>query len=153
MRSQVLWRCCKVGQLRSSVNAVTLVFQSYFWWTKRAALLWTFSSRRVFLSAWGLQAVEANPSQGLTNILYAMDLHLCASMCQHLERCQHLGRCWHMTTHLGANTCDTNHVPTPVIYQSYGLNLDAGMCWHVSAPEKVPAPGKVPARAGMCRHI
>ena len=29
------------------------------------------------------------------------------------------------------------------------------MCWHVSAPEKVPTPGKVPTRAGTsrCRHV
>ena len=29
------------------------------------------------------------------------------------------------------------------------------MCWHVSAPEKLPTPGKVPTRAGTsrCRHV
>ena len=100
-------------------------------------------------------------------------------MCQHLKRCRHLGRCWHVPTNLGADTCRN------LWYQSYGLYLNAecvdmcphlkrcphmltlviliiwtfyledGMCWHVSAPWKVPTPGKLLTRAdtSRCRHM
>ena len=69
----------------------------------------------------------------------------------------------------GANTSRCRHMWC----QSYELYLDADMCWHVSAPEKVPTPGKVPTHlgadtcgtyhmdfvicklgcAGMCQHL
>ena len=65
-----------------------------------------------------------------------------------------------VSTWKGANTwecADTSrcrHVPTSVILIIWTFYLQTGMCWHVSAPEKVPTPGKVPTRAGTsrCRH-
>ena len=61
------------------------------------------------------------------------------------------GTCRHMCRHLQvptrADIRHTNH--TDFFY------LQTGMCWHVSALEKVPTPGKVPTRAGTssCRHV
>ena len=65
-------------------------------------------------------------------------------MCQHLKRCRHLGRCRHVW-----------HVPTSQILIIWTFCLQTGMCWHVSAPEKVPTPKKVPTRAdtSKCRHV
>ena len=60
-----------------------------------------------------------------------------------LEKCRHLGRFWHVPAQLGGDTCQR------LWYESYGPNLDAGMCWHVSAH------GKVPTRVNtkMCLHL
>ena len=69
---------------------------------------------------------------------------ICVDMCQHLKNTD---TCRHVPTHLGADTC--RHL----WYSSYGLcYLQTGMCWHVSAPKKVPTPGKVPTRADTSRH-
>ena len=55
----------------------------------------------------------------------------------------------------GADTSRCRHVPTSLILIIWTLCLQTGMCWHVSAPEKVPTPGKVPTRAdtSRCRHM
>ena len=73
--------------------------------------------------------------------------------------------CWYVLTCVstwkgadtweGADTSRCRHVPTSVILIIWTFYLDADMCWHVSAPEKVQTPGKVPKRAdtSRCRHV
>ena len=55
----------------------------------------------------------------------------------------------------GADTSRCRHVPTSIILIIWTFYLHTGMCWHVSAPAKVPTPGKVPTRAdtSRCRHV
>ena len=48
----------------------------------------------------------------------------------------------------GADTSRCRHVPTSQILIIWTFCLQTGMCWHVSAPEKVPTPKKVPTRLG-----
>ena len=54
-----------------------------------------------------------------------------------------------------ADTSRCRHVPTSLILIIWIFCLQTGMCWHVSAPEKVPTPKKVPTRAdtSRCRHV
>ena len=73
---------------------------------------------------------------------------ICADMCQHLKKCRHLGRCQHVPARADTSRC--RHVPTPVVLIIWISHLQTGMCWHVSAPEKVPTPGKMPTRADTC---
>ena len=49
----------------------------------------------------------------------------------------------------GADTSRCRHVPTSQILIIWTFCLQTGMCWHVSAPEKVPTPKKVPTRADI----
>ena len=56
----------------------------------------------------------------------------------------------------GADTCRHVKVPTrSQILIIWTFCLQTGMCWHVSAPEKVPTPKKVPTRLGAdtCWHV
>ena len=77
--------------------------------------------------------------------------------------------CWYVLTCVstwkgadtweGADTSRCQHVPSradiPDTNHMDFFYLDADMCWHVSAPEMVPTPGKVPTRAdtSRCRHV
>ena len=55
----------------------------------------------------------------------------------------------------GADTSRCLDVPTSLILIIWTFYLDADICWHVSAPEKVPTPGRVLTRAdtSRCRHV
>ena len=68
---------------------------------------------------------------------------ICTDMCQHLKRCRHLGMCRHVKVPTRADIRHTNHMDFFI--------CKTVMCWHVSAPEKVPTPGKVPTRANTSR--
>ena len=59
----------------------------------------------------------------------------------------------HVMVPTRADTCQ--HMPTSIILIIWTFYLQTGMCLDVSAPEKVPTPGKVPTRAGTsrCRHV
>ena len=65
-------------------------------------------------------------------------VRMSAPMCRHVERCRHL--CRHLHVLARADTSMCRHVLT---YECY---LEAGMCWHVSAPRRC-------WHLRRCRHL
>ena len=82
MRSWVLRHCRSVGQLRSCLRAVTLVFQSYLRCTNSAVLFWMPSRSLVFLAVWAFHGVDAYSKHSRTRVLQVIALHFGVAACR-----------------------------------------------------------------------